>query len=782
MSMLSQDPLQVLNLLMSAERQNNRLLRLFFPREDGPDAHMVANRLDASEEMGRDFRFSVEVLSNRPDIPLKEVMGKMVTIELWRDKKEPRYFNGFVFDFQFIKNDGGFSYYEMLLMPWMAFLKYRINNFLYHGKGVEEQTREILGHYKERDWDIRALKNDEVMTDACQFSESDYNYLHRRWEEKGWSYWYEHRKDGHKLILCGDTRMTDPIDGSGQSRWKGEDPDLRNGIDTFSPIREVASNLYAASSFDFKNPRRTDVRLPSINQQGQIPQLEIYEYAGAYGFKDIAAGEEFIRLRLEEIEAGGKRFEATGNDDCCQAGRTFLLEGHLDPLNLGTGAGDNEFLILQSRHYASNNYETRDGGVAEYQNGFTCIRKKIPWRPGRGFNSTDTRIYGVQTATVVGPAGEEIHTDAYGRVRVQFHWDREGQYDDRSSAWVRVASVWAGSRFGFMSIPRVGQEVIVQFLDGNPDRPLITGRVYNEKNMPPWDLPANKTQTGILTRSSQGGGYDNANAIRFEDKQGAEQLWIHAEKNQDIEVENDETHWVGHDRSKTIDNDETVLVKHDRTETVDNDETITIHHDRSERVDNDETISIGSNRSEDVGIDETISIGNNRTESVGNDETISIASNRTESVGNDETISIGNNRTESVGSTETITIGGDRLVTISGNKTETVMQGKAESIALAKALSIGGGYQTSVGAEMNTTVLGMQTEQIGMSKRSDVAQKYHIKAGSELVISVGRSSLTMKADGTIVLKGNKITVNSSSDQRYTAKGNISMKGRKIQEN
>jgi type VI secretion system secreted protein VgrG len=306
-------------------------------------------------------------------------------------------------------------------------------------------------------------------------------------------------------------------------------------------------------------------------------------------------------------------------------------------------------------------------------------------------------------------------------VRVQFHWDREGQYDDKSSAWVRVASTWAGSNFGFVAIPRIGQEVLVQFLDGNPDRPLITGRVYNQQNMPPWELPANQTQTGMLSRSSTGGEYENANAIRFEDKKGAEEVWLHAEKDQRIEVENDESHWVGHDRTKTIDRDETVHVKHDRTETVDNNETITVHNNRTERVDHNETLSIGDNRTEDVGQNETISIGQNQS----------------------------------------VTIGDNRSVTIGGNKSETIAQAKAESIGLGKALSIGLGYQTTVGGAMNTTVGLMQAEQVGLSKSVMVGNKFSITAGDELEITVGKSSLVMKSDGTVLINGTTFNFSAS---------------------
>jgi type VI secretion system secreted protein VgrG len=726
-----------LKAMLDAHRQATRLLRMSFPKEDGPkDTLLVANRLDASEGVSRDFHLKVEVLAERPDIPLKDLMGRMVTLEVVRDDGSLRYFNGYVFDFRFVRNDAGYSTYDMVLLPWLAFLRLRRDNYLFHGKTVEDQTADIFGCYEVADWATQALSGDVPMTDACQFDETDYNYVHRRWEALGWHYWYEHTAKGHKLVLCGDSTSCKPIDGvSCDVSWQNDSGIQQRGLTSLSPVRTTATTDYTAVSFDFKKPRPVVVNVPTINQQGKIPALEVYEYAGAYGFKDSEDGDRFVRLRMEEVEAAAKHFEAHGDDDRLQPGRTFQLTGHLNLKALVQGnEEDSEFLVLETTHTVTNNFEVSSGGSGSYRNALVCIRKKIPWRPGRSFNSTEPKIYGLQTALVVGPPGEEIHTDEYGRVRVQFHWDRVGTYDHQSSAWVRVASTWAGSNFGFMAVPRIGQEVIVQWIDGCPDRPLITGRVYNHDNMPPWDLPANKTQTGILSRSSQGGGYDNANAIRFEDKKGEEEVWLHAEKDQRIEVENDESHWVGRDRKKTIDRDETVLVKRDRTETVDHDETITVHNNRTERVDHDEKISIGDNRTEDVGKNETITIGDNRS------------------------------------------------VTIGGNKTETVAMAKAETIGLAKALTIGLAYQTSVGAAMNTTVALSQTAQIGMSKSTNVGKTYSIEAGDELTITVGKASLSMKSDGTITFNGHTFSLGTTAEQSFNADGEITVKGKQIKEN
>jgi type VI secretion system secreted protein VgrG len=689
--------------LLSKLRQNNRLLRLTFPNGDGPDAEMLANRLDAREGLSRDFRFVVEVLSNDPGIALKDVQGKMVTVEMVREDGSLRYFNGYVFEFRREGSDGALVHYEMVLVPWMAYLRLRRDNYLFHNKTVAEQTDEIFADYPVRSSKMMVARRDPPITFACQYDETDYNYLHRRWEERGWYYWYEHRADGHTLVLSDDSTLAPPIDGMrGDIPFQSEAGSLEDdGIAAWRPVRRIVPASVALSSFDFKKPRPAVVDLPTINRQGDVLRMESYSYAGAYGFSDLNDGDAQVRLRLEEIEASGKYFEGHGNDRTAQPGRKFVLSGHFDD----DGAADQDFLIVEAHHVASNNYQDGSAATSHYANQIVCSRTRVPWRPGPGFNSTQPKIYGLQTAIVTGPPGEEIHTDQYGRVRVQFHWDRAGQFDDRSSAWLRVATAWAGPNFGMTSIPRIGTEVIVQFLDGNPDRPLITGMVPNAATMPPWELPANKTQSGILSRSTPGGAYENANAIRFEDKKGMEQLWLHAEKDQLTEVEHDEDKWVGNDRRKTIDRDETSHIKRDRTETVDRDEKITVGGNRTERVEHNETISIGNNRKEDVGDDEHVSIG------------------------------------------------GSRHVTIGQVKTET--------IALAKMVTIGGAYQTTVGAGMNTSVALMQAEQVGLSKTVTAGQKISFTAGEEFRIEVGDSTFVMRADGRIEISGKEIVIRGS---------------------
>jgi type VI secretion system secreted protein VgrG len=486
-------------------RQYNRILRLSFPENDAPAAQFVVNKIDATESLSRDFEFTVELLSDEASVALKEMQGKLLNIELVRRDGNLRYFSGYVFSFRRRHSDGGFTVYEAKLGPWLRFLSLRKDNYLFHGKTLREQTDSIFRDYGTYPrWEWRVTGDDPTMTDACQFDETDFNYLSRRWEAAGWYYWYEHDASGHKLIVSSDSTQAPALDAGTEVRFHGQGGALEeDAIDRWSPVRQLMPSSLVLNSFNFKNSRPSSVSLPTLNRQGDVPEIESYEYVGAYGFGQSHNGDALCRIRLEEIEAIAKHVEAEGNDRFLMPGRWFRLVEHFnhDFYSRGSEAGKDDFLILSVRHIATNNYLQEEDQKTLYRNWLTCTRKNIPWRPGRHFNSTDTRILAPQTAIVVGPAGSDsIYTDEYGRVRVQFHWDREGNNDDGSSAWIRVSSSWAGAEVGAAATPRVGTEVIVQWLDGCPDRPIITGAVFNDRNMPPWAVPTQQALTGFRSR------------------------------------------------------------------------------------------------------------------------------------------------------------------------------------------------------------------------------------------------------------------------------------------
>ncbi len=493
------------------DRQNHRLLRLSFPKGGEPvAADLVVNRLEASEGLSRDFAFTAELLSHNADLALKDLQGKMLCIELVRPDGTLRQFNGIVFAFRLVRTDGNLAFYEARVGPWLQYLRLRSNNRLFHRKNLQEQTQAIFADYDalpQWKWQVRG--EDAAITMAAQgggaSGESDHNYLHRRWEAAGYSYWYEHTREGHTLVLSDDTTLASAIDGT--------TPDIRfqseggageeDAIHQWSAMREIVSGGTAVSAFDFKNPRPLHAATTGSHRQGEVLQLEVHEYGGARHFKTSRDGDERARLRIDELEANAKHFEVRGNNRFVLPGRYFHLADHFGRTQ-GEGP-ESEFLIVEIEHSISNNHLQEEGELAAYSHSFTCSRRFVPWRPGRGFHSVEQRVLAPQTATVVGPAGEgSLHTDEYGRIKIQFHWDREGRNDEGSSAWVRVMSPWAGGETGAVSTPRVGSEVVVQCLDGNPDHPIVMGVVYNAQRMPPWKLPGQKALSGIRSRELAG--------------------------------------------------------------------------------------------------------------------------------------------------------------------------------------------------------------------------------------------------------------------------------------
>ncbi len=503
--------------------QHNRLMRLDFPFEDGPPAILLPNKLLAREEVSRGFRFEVDVLSDDPRIPLKMLMGRMVTISLVRRDGSLRYFNGYITEFCFVRADGGFAFYRMVLEPWLAFARLRKDNVSFHGKSVQQITEATLNHYRQADWHMLVYEEDPPLTVANQHNETDYNHLHRRWEARGLHYWYEHRFDSHKLILSDKSFHNEPIDATSYDDvdvipFHDKSGSLEDdGIHTWSASRRLGSGTTTLASVDYKDPGAQRATGYSANKQGDISAYEVYEDSGAYGFRMRSDGERLAEQRMVEQDKDTQTFEATSNARSVMPGRTFKLGGHFsaEPRSMDydpeprRSIGERSYLILAVDHEVSNNYQAGPSAPSHYENRFTCIRQDIRWRPGRDFNSEPGAYMGLHTATVVGPAGAELHTDGFGRVKLQFHWDRLGQYDENSSPWIRVLSPAAGKEFGHVRLPRVGEEVAVVYPNGNIDHPLILGALYNGTHMPPWTLPTQSALAGLRSRELGGGARGN---------------------------------------------------------------------------------------------------------------------------------------------------------------------------------------------------------------------------------------------------------------------------------
>jgi type VI secretion system secreted protein VgrG len=688
----------------------------------------------------------LDLLSEKPDLAAEKVLGQPMGVELTRADGSKRFFNGICMRFGIAPPVGRYYGYRASVRPWLWYLTRTADCRIFQDLSVPEIVEKVFAdHGAVANFQFKLDRSYRTRVYCVQYRETDFNFVARLLEDEGIYWYFKHTEGQHQLVLVDDPSFHEPAPGCEKLPFygnAGQVPPGKEFVGQWSFSREVQTGRVALTSYDFEKPSVALDTNAAHPRSHSLADYEQFDFQGEYTLK--SDGQQLADNRTEELAARHERLAGSTNAQAFAVGHVFELTRHWrEDQNA-------RYLVTHTQHNIRVNGYESGNPAGDYGCSFAAQPAAQVFRPQR--RTPKPFVQGPQTAVVVGPAGEEIFTDKYGRVKVQFHWDRYGKKNEKSSCWVRTSSPWAGKSFGFVQVPRINQEVVVDFLEGDPDQPLITGRVYNAEQMPPWELPANATQSGLLTRSSKTGVYSNANALRFEDKKGEEQLWLHAEKDQLTEVEHDEDKWVGNDRRKTIDRDETNHIKRDRTETVDRNEKINVHGWRTEEVDLDETITIHKNRTETVDLNETISIGINRTESVGANETVSIGANRSESVG--------------------------------GMQTETVALTDVQTIGLAKMLNVGLGYSVNVGAAMNTIVGGFKMEQVGLYKSVAVLggdyvvnvpsgnhtftvnQHVVISAGGanskitmteeSITLQVGEASLVMKSNGDITLSGNDL--------------------------
>jgi type VI secretion system secreted protein VgrG len=746
---------------------------------------LLFHGMSAREEMSRPFEYQLDLLSKKKDVNVDQILGKNVTIKLGLPDDQTRYFNGYVTRFAQGAMVGPYHRYVATVRPWLWFLTRTADCRIFQEMKVPDIIKKVFDDHPVADFKLELTGTYRKWTYCVQYRETDFNFVSRLMEQEGIGYYFRHT-DGHDTMVLTDSMSKhQPVSGYEKLSFISPDqqvkPDTEH-IHSWDFQREIQPGVYVHDDYDLERPSvelKTNKPLP----RGYSPSdYEIYDYPGMY--IQTPDGEQYASVRIDELGTQYEIARAATNARGPAVGHTLTMEHH------GRDDQNREYLVIAASYDLSfENYESLpEAGGTGYRCSFVAMPSSQQFRPKR--MTPKPFVQGPQTAVVVGPGGEEIYTDKYGRVKVQFHWDRRGKKDENSSCWIRVSHPWAGKGWGAISNPRIGQEVIVDFLEGDPDQPIITGRVYNAEQMPPYDLPGNKTQSGIKSRSSKGGGGSNFNEIRMEDLKGSEQVFIHAEKNQDIEVENDETHWVGHDRKKNIDHDETTHVKHDRTETVDNNETITVHANRTETVDKNETITIHMNRGETVDLNETINIGGNRSITVSKSETATVAMQRTHSVGINETISVGAAQEITVGAAQAITVGASQTTTVGADQSNSIGAAQSTDVGAARSITVGADQTTSVsgsgsmsiGGDESRSITGGRTTSVGKDDALNVGKNLVVTAADSVSITTGSASITMKKDGTIVIKGKDITIEGSGAINAKASKDIVMKGSKILQN
>ena len=651
-----------------------------------------------SEGLSQLFAFSLNVGCTSNAIPLDELVGRagLLTIE---GQHDPRHVHGLVSRMRQLDSGRKYTEYQVDLVPRAWRLLHRHDCRIFQHQGMVDIISQVLDA-DGVEFEFHCMNNiAPADREYCvQYRESDWAFVSRLLEEEGYWYYFEHWDQGHMLHLGNGPVFHPAIPAPAEVPFREPKAAMatEEHIHSFHLEGAVHSGKVTLTDFNFLKP---SLQMFTSRRARRDDRLERYDYPGLYQVPE--EGRQVAEVRLEEARARVRL--ADGRSSCPRlgAGSTFTLDGHgRNDLN---GV---KYLVTGVEHRGEKKAVDLDQGALDqrctYTNAFSCIPATVLYRPPR--KTPRPFVQGVQTAIVVGPAGEEIYTDEHGRVKVQFHWDRLGQRDEESSCWIRVSQLWAGQGWGAMWIPRIGHEVIVDFLEGDPDRPIITGRVYHGQNVPPYVLPDHKTRSTIKSNSSPGGaGY---NEIRFEDKKGSEEIYTHAQKDQNEKVENN--------MSTTVGNDQSISVGNNRSLTTENNETI---------------INNKGNRTRDVktGTDTTTIKG---------DATLEVTSGqRTVKVGTKGyVLDVKNNHTIKVatGGSATTVSGGDHSITISAGSS-TIDASKGLTLKTPKTLTAIGNVEAKVSGD-----------------------KVSITGKTEVTIGVGNSSITLNAQG-ITIGGAKIS-------------------------
>jgi type VI secretion system secreted protein VgrG len=688
---------------------------------------LMFRSMHGTEGLSQLFEFEVDLLSPSAAIDMKAVLGKPLTLEI-RTAGAPRFLNGQVVRFSMIGREGGttsrHTVYRATVRPWLWYLTRTSDNKIFQNKSVIEVLDEVFADYGFAF--EKKLSGSYRQWEYCvQYQETDFAFVCRLMELEGIYYYFKHENGQHTLVLADDISAHEPTPDYETINYFAADRDLSEDtevIDRWEVVEEIRSGGYVVDDFDFTKPKADLSNVRNQPLSNDHADYEMYEWLGDY--TDPGQGEHYARVRLEEAQAMAQRSSGHATVRGMAPGYRFTMQ------NSPRGDDNQEYLTVAV------SYSLREGGYAtgaapsDYGFSFVVQPASVPFRPARAM--VMPRTSGPQTATVVGPPGEEIWTDQYGRVKVQFHWDRYGQRNENSSRFVRVSHVIAGDGFGAVFTPRIGQEVVVDFISGRPDRPIIVGRVYNADQMPPFSLPGEATRSGFVTRSTPGGSPATANSLVFEDKMGAEFVALHAERELNVSVEANETHDTGGSRT-------TVITGHESA-----------------------TYKSGEERHISKGAVEEIDGGEHRTVTGGATETVSGSELRTISDGATEHVTGGQLRTITGGLTETTN--GIVKKTIVGNVTEDTTGTVTLTTTGPVNETVTGTWTRKVTQASQDTHQSTLTETITGDHTSTVTGGDYIGKARNLRIDATAGNIDITAPATITIKGTHLYLKHSAFQ------------------
>jgi type VI secretion system secreted protein VgrG len=689
---------------------------------EGVTTDVRVMRFEGYEGISQLFEITVTI-GVAATLVFEDVVRKKATLTVVVGEGEERTLSGIVSRIEQGNPAPAWSEYRLTIVPWAWMLQHRLNSRIFQEMSTPAIVKQVLdgaGAAEGKAYAF-AMQGTYALRDYCvQYRESDWDFVCRLLEEEGIFYYFDQTGATDKLVLADAVSAYPAIEGDATLLFRPSvgalaAPDVDNHVLRFNLSEELRAGKTTLRDWNFLKP---SLSLETTASWSNDTGVEAYDYPGDYVVK--GDGDTFVKVRLDELTAA----RVVGNaDSLCPrlaAGATFTLSDHpRESFNA-------KYLVTSVRHsgtvaHMQGPEEDHDD---RYRNAIELMPATVLFRPPRV--TRRPQIHGMQTAIVVGPAGEEIYTDENGRVKVQFHWDRLGKSDEKSSCWIRVAQIWASGAFGAVFIPRIDDEVVVSFLEGNPDRPLIVGSVYHGTNVPPYALPGEKTKSTIKSRSTPKGDATTFNELRFEDKKGSEEVFLQAQKDWTILVKNDKNQKVGHDETLEIDNDRTKTVKHDQTGTVQHDDALTVQHDQTLTVQHDRSVTVQNDHTEAVSGNQSITITKAQTVKIDDKQDITVEKTRSLVVSDDVT--------ESFSKKHTVTVGGDVSQTLQSKRT----------------LNLTGDDAATIGGKQTTKITGNLDETVGGSRSMTVT--------GNVTITSGASTVTIKPSGEITIKGTQITI------------------------
>ncbi len=707
-------------------------IEIEFSVEGISDVWRVA-QIEGHEAISRLFQFRVTVASTDPDLAFEGIVGQECVLTV-RHGPLARFVHGMVSRFEQHGEGHQVTTYVATVVPRAWRLQHRHDYRIFQDRTAPEIIAQVLlaAGFSADDYRMSTTLPYDRREYSVQYAETDWAFISRLMEETGMFCFFEHHADRHILVFGDSAAAHEPIMDPAAIPFRvvGGALTSQEGVTRFSLREEVRPGKVTVRDYNFEKP--------SLSLEGQAAapvdaDLEVYVYATEHELPN--EGERIAKLRLEQLQLVRRVGEGQASVTRFLPGYTFTLEDHArDSFNRG-------YLITRVDHFATQSSlgsPDNRGGVG-YSNRFQCIPDDVPYRTPTQTPKPTPR--GIQTAIVVGPAGDEIYTDRYGRVKVQFHWDRQGSRDEHSSCWMRVSQVWAGAAWGAMYIPRIGHEVVIDFLEGDPDRPLIVGRVYHGANVPPYVLPSEKTKSTIKSDTTPGGG--GSNELRFEDKRAQEEIYLHAQKDWNIEVENDKTQLIGRDESLTVGRDRKKHIKNTQWETIDAWKHTKVARDHNEKIGENRSLDVGKNETVDIKGDAGLRVSGKRTTSIGKDDEESVGGARKLTVAGEEIVKIGDRATLEIKQKRDTTVGTDDTISIGGTETRTVTADKVEEIKKKSTVKVGDKFELTCG-----------DAKITVEKNGNVTiQGKDIKVKGTGTITLEGAKIEAKSDGAINIKG-----------------------------